>query len=175
MSGHNKWTQIKRQKGSEDQKRSKLFGVLARLISLEAKKAGGDRSAPGLRQAIEKARKANLPSDNIERAIKNALGGGAATYEEVLYECYGPGGAALILEGITDNKNRTSQEIKHLLDQHGAALAGAGAALWAFSKAPRADSGQVGTWQAVTRLELGETDPQTLAHIVDALQGVPGM
>lgn len=134
MAGHNKWTQIKRQKGATDAKKSKLFGKLARLITLESKKAGGNASAPALRAVIEKARGMNMPNENIERAIKRGTGNDAGEMEKVLYEGYGPGGSAIIIEGLTDNKNRTSAEIKHLLSKHGANLAAQGAALWAFEK-----------------------------------------
>ena len=163
MSGHSKWAQIKRQKASEDQKRSKLFSVLGRQLALEARKANGDRSLPGLRRAIEKAKENNMPGDTIERSIKAALGQGGTNYEEVTYEAYGPGGAALILEGITDNKNRTSQEIKHLLSKHNSSLATPGAVTWAFQKID-------GGWQATTPLELSEVDTQALANLLDELE-----
>src|SRR3989344_6054884 len=136
MAGHNKWTQIKRQKGATDAKKSKLFGKLARLITLESKKAGGNTSAPALRAVIENARAINMPNENIERAIKRGTGVDAGEMERVLYEGYGPGGSAIIIEGLTDNKNRTSAEIRHLLSKHGASLAAQGAASWAFEKTP---------------------------------------
>lgn len=163
MSGHNKWAQIKRQKGVEDVKRSKLFSLFSKTISMEAKKSNGDRNAPGLKRAIERARAGNMPNDNIERAIKNATGGGGANYEEVVYEAYGPGGTALILEGITDNRNRSSQEIKHLLSQHGATLAAPGSAAWAFEKS--ADG-----WKAKTTVELGEAEVVQLQNLLAALE-----
>ncbi len=163
MSGHSKWSQIKRQKAGEDQKRSKLFSVLGRQLALETKKANGDRSLPGLRRAIEKAKENNMPGDTIERSIKAALGQGAAAYEEVIYEAYGPGGAALILEGITDNKNRTSQELRHLLSKHGGSLAAPGSVTWAFQKIE-------GAWQTTTPLELSEADTQALANLLDELE-----
>ena len=133
MSGHNKWSQIKHRKGAVDQKRSKLFSILARVIAVEAKKTHGDRNSPGLRTAIEKARAANLPNENIDRAITNATGANAENLQEVLYEAYGPGGVAILINGITANKNRTSQEIKHILTGVGASLAAPGAAAWAFA------------------------------------------
>lgn len=162
MAGHNKWTQIKRQKGVADAKRSKLFGILAKTISIEAKRAGGDRNLPGLRTAIEKARAANMPNENIERAIKNATGAGGGTLTEVLYEAYGPGGVALLIEGITDNNNRTNQELKHLLSLHGANLAMPGSVTWAFHK-------QDGAWQAQTTVELSTEDRTKLAELLAAL------
>lgn len=163
MAGHNKWTQIKRQKGAADAKKSKLFGILAKTISIEAKRAGGDRNLPGLRQAIEKARAANMPNDNIDRAIANATGAGSQQLEEVLYEAYGPGGVALLIEGITNNNNRTAQEIKHLLSLHGANLASPGSVTWAFHK-------QDGAWQAQTTVELSSEDQEKLAGLLEALE-----
>jgi YebC/PmpR family DNA-binding regulatory protein len=168
MSGHSKWSQIKRQKGVEDQKRSKVFSMLAKTIAVEVKRANGDRQAAGVRKAIERARAANMPNDNIERAIKNALGGNAVNFEEVIYEAYGPGGTALILEGLTDNHNRSSQEIKFLLSSHGANLSAPGSALWAFKK-NLAPDGQAG-WQAQTMVNLNEEDAQKLANLLDALE-----
>src|SRR3972149_289459 len=106
MAGHNKWTQIKRQKGVTDAKKSKLFGKLARLVALESKKAQGNINAPGLRAVIEKAKSINMPNENIERAVKKGAGGDAGEMEEVLYEGYGPGGVAIILEGVTDQRKK---------------------------------------------------------------------
>lgn len=151
MSGHNKWSQIKRQKGQEDAKKSKRFSMLARTITMEAKRANGDRNASGLKTAIEKARGEDVPNENIERAIKNALGTDASSLTAVLYEAYGPGGVAMMIEGITDSKNRTSQEIKHILSQHGSALANPGSVTWAFSNR-----------QPLSTIPLNEADRATL-------------
>jgi|SRR3989344_993933 len=134
MSGHNKWSKVKHKKAAEDAKKSKIFSMHARLITLEAKKSGGNVSSPNLKNAIDRARAVNMPAENIERAIKRALGSDAATLEEVVYEAYGPGGTAFIIQGVTDNKNRTSAEIKHLLSEHETSLSSPGAALWAFEK-----------------------------------------
>ncbi|MCK4592069.1 YebC/PmpR family DNA-binding transcriptional regulator, partial [Candidatus Parcubacteria bacterium] len=120
MSGHSKWSKIKRQKGVADVKKGKIFSQLSKAITLTAKSGGGDASMnPALKLAIEKAKQANMPLDNIEKAIKKGTGeleGG--TIEEVLYEAYGPEGIALIVEGTTDNTNRTVAEIKHILSQN---------------------------------------------------------
>ena len=151
MSGHNKWAQIKRQKGAEDAKKSKLFSMLARVITLESKKVGGNVSSPSLRTAIEKAKKQNMPNDNIDRAVKRGTGADAQTFEEFTYEAYGPGGAALIIEGLTDNKNRTLSEIKHILGEHSSSLASQGSALWAFGK------GEEG-WVPNSTMPLGEAE-----------------
>src|SRR3990167_2682707 len=132
MAGHSKWAKLKHVKGKTDAQKSKLFSKLVRFISVEAKKSKGDRSAPGLRAAIDKARAANMPSDNIDRAIDKASQSGEL--EQVVYEAYGPGGVAMVVEGYTDSRNRTAQEIKHILSQHGVQLTTPGAASWAFQK-----------------------------------------
>ncbi len=165
MAGHNKWTQIKRQKAAVDGKKSKLFSILARNITMEAKRVNGDKNSANLRTIIEKARAANMPSDNIDRAIAKATGAGAENFEEVIYEAYGPGGAAIIIEGITDSKNRTSQEIKHLLSLHEASLGGSGSVTWAFSKSP------AGEWKAGNLMEISdEATMQALVNLIDALE-----
>lgn len=163
MSGHNKWSQIKRQKEATDAKKSKIFGKFARLIALESKKANGNANDPALRAVIEKARAANMPSDNVERAIKKGLGGDAGTMEPVLYEAYGPGGAALVIEALTDNKNRTAQDVKHILSKNGSALAAIGSATWAFTKT--ADG-----WEPQNEVELSGDDARALEELIEALE-----
>lgn len=162
MAGHSKWAKLKHQKGITDAKRSKLFSKLVRYIAVEAKKAKGDRAAPSLRAAIDKARAANMPADNIDRAIEKAQGADAEL-EAVVYEAYGPGGVALIVEGYTDNRNRTAQEIKHLLSKHGIALAAPGSAMWAFAK------GAEGLEPATT-VEISDEDGEKLSQLVDELE-----
>ncbi|MEK7586959.1 MAG: YebC/PmpR family DNA-binding transcriptional regulator [Patescibacteria group bacterium] len=172
MSGHNKWTQIKRQKAVVDGKKSKTFSLLARNITMEAKKVNGDKNSANLRAIIEKARAANMPSENIDRAIAKASGAGAENFEEVIYETYGPGGTAIIIEGITDSKNRTSQEIKHLLAEHGATLAGQGAVTWAFTppKVPHLGESETG-WKPNNFLEIyDEATMQALVNLIDSLE-----
>jgi YebC/PmpR family DNA-binding regulatory protein len=164
MSGHSKWAKIKRAKGAEDQRKGKVFSMLVKTITVEVKRANGDRNSPGVKKAIERARAANMPNENIERAIKNASGAGSVSLEEVAYEAYGPGGTALILEGITDNRNRSSQEIKFLLSKNNASLAAPGSATWAFQKSPE------GGWIPQTTVELKEADAQGLAKLLDALE-----
>lgn len=138
--------------------------MLVKTITVEVKRAGGDRNSPGVRKAIERARAANMPNDNIERAIKNASGTNGVNLEEVVYEAYGPGGTALILEGITDNRNRSSQEIKFLLSKNNASLAAPGSATWAFQKSSE------GGWVPQTPVELEEVDAQKLATLLDTLE-----
>lgn len=142
-------------------KKAKVFGKLARLISMEAKKAGGNPSSPGLKAAIEKARKENMPSENIERAIKKTDG---ADMVPILFEFYGPGGVGILATGLTDSINRTSQELRHLLDTHGTALGGTGSVAWNFTK-----SGD-GEWIASMKTEVSEEDSEKLAALVDALE-----
>jgi len=135
MSGHSKWSQIKRQKSVTDAARSRIFSRLARLIALESKKANGVLSSPSLAVAIARAKTANMPKENIERSIAKGISKDSGSLEQVVYEAYGPGGVALLIEAFTDNKNRTTQEIKHLLSSRGIELASPGAASWAFTKA----------------------------------------
>ncbi len=163
MAGHSKWAKLKHTKGKTDAQKSKLFSKLLRFISVEAKKAKGIRTAPGLRAAIDKARAANVPLDNIERAIDKVSGDGAAELEPVVYEAYGPGGVAIIIEGYTDNKNRTVQEIKHALSLHGGALAQQGAAMWAFNKVD-------GKLEPTTTVEMNDEDGEQLSNLVDTLE-----
>ncbi len=136
MSGHSKWSTIKRKKGAADAKRGKLFTKLIREISTAARIAGGDPSAnPRLRLVIDKARAANMPKDTIERGIQKGLGGGEGEkFEEVVYEGYGPGGVAILLETLTDNRNRTVGEVRHVLTKHGGNLGASGCVSYLFEK-----------------------------------------
>ena len=134
MSGHSKWSTIKRQKGVTDAKRGALFTKVAREISVAARQGGGDPDANyRLRLAVEKARSVNMPSDNIKRTIDKAIGGGEAEqYEEIVYEGYGPGGVAVLVEAATDNRNRTAAEVRSFFTKAGGQLAGSGAVAWQF-------------------------------------------
>jgi YebC/PmpR family DNA-binding regulatory protein len=134
MSGHSKWSTIKRKKGAEDAKRGKIFTRLAREITVAARHGSGDPDAnPTLRTAIEKARGANMPKDNIERAIKKGTGeleGGEL--DEVVYEAYGPHGVPILISCLTDNRNRTLADIRRVFNRQGGSLAEAGAVSWMF-------------------------------------------
>ncbi len=134
MSGHSKWSQIKRQKGANDAKRGAVFTKIGREISIAARMGGGDPDANyRLRLAVDTARSANMPADNIKRAIERATAGSAAEqYEEIVYEGYGPGGVAILVEAATDNKNRTAADVRSLFAKNGGQLAGAGAVAWQF-------------------------------------------
>jgi len=136
MSGHSKWSQIKRQKGAADAKRGVQFGKLANAIIVAAKQGGGNPDANyTLKMAIEKAKAALMPKENIDRAIKRGTGEIAgAQVEEVLYEAIGPAGIGVIIEAVTDNKNRTGPEIKNTLQKFGAKTASSGAVVYQFSK-----------------------------------------
>ncbi|MCL4252924.1 MAG: YebC/PmpR family DNA-binding transcriptional regulator [Anaerolineae bacterium] len=136
MSGHSKWSTIKRRKGAEDAKRGKIFTRLARDITVAAREGGGDENSnPRLKLMIAKARQANMPKDNIERAIKKGTGEleGANAFEEITYEAYGPDGVAFIIETMTDNKNRTLAEVKHAINRAGGSLAASGSVSWQFT------------------------------------------
>ena len=163
MSGHSKWSQIKRQKSATDTARSRVFSRFARLIALESKSGGKAMSSPGLLAAIARAKAANMPKDNIERAIAKGISKDSGNLEQVVYEAYGPGGVALLIDALTDNKNRTTQEIKHLLLQQGVELAALGAASWAFTKAGGAYTPNE------PLLELADTDAKHLEEILEAL------
>jgi len=162
MSGHNKWSKIKRQKEKTDAQKSKVYGKMVRMISVEAKKAHGNASSPGLKNAIDRAREANVPNENIERAVKKASESGDEL-EGVLYEAYGPGGCALMIEALTTNRNKAAQEIKHILSENELTLAGMGSAAWAFEKT--ADG-----WNPKTTVSLSESDGEKLSKLLDELE-----
>lgn len=135
MSGHSKWAKIKRKKAGADAARGRIFTKLIREITIAARHGGGDPNAnPRLRTAIEEARAANMPNDNIERAIKRGTGqlDDGQQLEEVIYEGYGPNGVALLIEVVTDNRNRTTSEIKHVLSRHNGSLGTQGSVAWQF-------------------------------------------
>jgi len=136
MSGHSKWSSIKHKKAAKDAKRGKLFTKLIKEITVAARMGGGDINAnPRLRTAVLTARAASMPGDNIERAIKKGTGElEGVTYEEIHYEGYGPGGAAIMVQVLTDNKNRTVQEIRRLFARHGGNLGENGCVAWMFDK-----------------------------------------
>ncbi len=136
MAGHSKWAQIKRGKAVTDAARSRVFSRFARHITLESKKNGGSVTAPGLKAVIDRAKAANMPKDNIERAVAKGISKDAGELEEVIYECYGPGGTAIIIEALTDGRNRTTQEIKLIMTKNEIELAAPGSASWAFTKLP---------------------------------------
>ena len=159
MSGHSKWAQIKRQKGVNDARRGQLFTKLGREISVAARQGGGDPEANfRLRMAVQKAKESNMPAENIDRAIKKGAGGAeGANLEELVYEGYGPNGTAILLQALTDNRNRTVAEVRAVLTRGGGSLGEAGCVSWVFD--------QKGLIQA----EVGKKDPEELAlQAIDA-------
>lgn len=136
MAGHSKWAQIKRQKAVTDAAKSRAFSKFAREIALESKKVAGNLSSPTLAAVIARAKAANMPKDNIDRAVTKGASKDSGELEQVAYEFYGPGGIAIIALAVTDSRNRTTQEIKHLLSKNGYELGTPGSASWAFTKSP---------------------------------------
>jgi len=153
MSGHSKWSTIKRQKGANDAKRGAVFTKVAREIMVAARAGGGDPDANfRLRLAMDKARSVNMPLDNIKRAIEKATGSGdAEQFEEIVYEGYGPGGVAVLVEAATDNRNRTAADVRSIFTKAGGSLAGSGAVAWQFE--PR----------GLITVPADGTDPDTVA------------
>ena len=137
MSGHSKWSTIKHKKGAADAKRGQLFTKLSRAIMVAAKEGGSDPATNmSLANAVEKARSYSMPKDNIDRAIAKGAGEGTdgATFETVVYEGYGPEGVAVIVEALTDNRNRTAADVRHLFSKHGGNLGATGAVAWQFER-----------------------------------------
>lgn len=137
MAGHSKWSTIKRKKGAIDARRGKIFTKLIKEITLAARLGGGDVEGNArLRQAIQAAKTENMPKDNIDKAIKKGTGeiAGAVVYEEVTYEGYGPGGVAVLVEAMTENKNRTVAEVRHIFSKHGGNLGENGCVAWMFDR-----------------------------------------
>lgn len=165
MSGHSHFSTIKHKKVAEDKKRGKIFSKISRMITLAAKEKGGDPETNlQLRAAIEQAKSTNMPKDNVDRAIKRGTGKlKGEKLEEFIYEAYGPSGIALIIEGITDNKNRTVSEIKSILSQHNAKLAETNSVKYLFQK-------ENNDWMPKYPLEISdEKIKQQIEKLFDAL------
>lgn len=162
MSGHNKWSKIKRKKESLDGKKSKVFAKHGSLIANEVKKAGGDTNAHTVRAAVERAKADSMPSDNIARALERGKSAGGEM-TEVQFEAFGPGGTAIVVTALTDNNNRTSQEVRAIFTKQGFAMGTPGSAAWAFVK-------QDGKLIPTTPMSLSDEDGETLAGLVDALE-----
>jgi len=173
MSGHSKWSSIKRQKGVNDVKRGAIFTKMGREIAVAARAGGGDIDGNfRLRLAVEKARAANMPLDTIKRAIEKATGGGEAEqFEEIVYEGYGPGGVAVLVEAATDNRNRTAADVRSIFAKAGGQLAGSGAVAWQFEPrglvtVPR-DRGVDPDEVALLAIDAGAEDVDTDADPVE--------
>ena len=163
MSGHNKWSQIKNQKAKTDGQKSKIYSKHARLIALEAKKAGSNLLSPSLTAAIERAKKENVPRDVIDRAVKKGGETGGVAMESINYEAYGPGGCAIIIEALTENRNKAAQEVKHILSKNGFAIATPGSASWAFTRENM-------EWIPNMTVDLSDEDLAILGKLTDELE-----
>lgn len=163
MSGHNKWSKIKHKKAATDAQKSKIFSKHASLIAMESRKANGDVNSPGLAAAIDRAKKDSMPKDNIDRAVTKGSGASGAALEEVMYEGYGPGGVAMLIEAVTDNNNRTAPEIRHIFTKAGLELGTPGSAAWAFSKT--ADG-----FVPQNPMELDDATGEKLADLIEKLE-----
>ena len=163
MSGHNKWSKIKHKKAASDSNKSRVFSKHAAIIAIESRKAKGDVRSPGLAAAIERAKKASMPKDNIERAVTKGSGAGGANLEEFLYEGYGPAGVAMVIQVVTDNNNRTAAEIRHIFSKSGLELGTPGSAAWAFTKT-------VDGYTPNNKMEIADADAQKLADLIEKLE-----
>ena len=164
MAGHNKFSKIKHKKAATDAQKSKIFGKYSKLITMEAKKANGNVESPGLKAVIARAKAENMTNDTIEKAIKKATDSDAAAMEQITYEAYGPGGTALIIEVLTDNKNRAAAEVRHILpNTAGLELAAPGSAAWAFSRNENQE------WEPNSTIPVDEKDAEKLEKIIEAL------
>lgn len=163
MSGHNKWSKIKHKKAATDAVKSKLFSKHSALIAMESRKAKGDINSPGLAAAITRAKQDSMPKDNIDRAVEKGAGIGGEALQEVVFEAFGPAGVALIITAVTDNNNRTSQEVRHAFTKTGYVLGTPGSAAWAFTKTKDGYVPQ-------NPLELSEADGEKLAELIEALE-----
>ncbi len=165
MSGHSHWAGIKHKKGSTDQKRGLVFSKLLSAISIAAKTETNQQFNPRLRTAVEKAQQNNVPKDNIEKAIKRASE--QKDLEELLIEAYGPEGSAILIEAVTDSRNRTISEIKKILGNHNAKFGEQGSVKWAFENL-NSDDGIV--WQAKIKQEISGEAKQKLQKLIDELE-----
>lgn len=163
MSGHNKWSKIKHKKAATDAQKSKIFSKHAMLITMETRKAGGDPNGANVVAAIERAKKDSMPKENIERAIAKGSGAGGAVLEQVLFEGYGPGGVAMLIEAVTDNNNRTSPIIRHIFTKAGLVLGTPGSASWAFTKT--ADG-----YLPINPMEIDDVTGEKLAEFIETIE-----
>ncbi|MCP6720103.1 MAG: YebC/PmpR family DNA-binding transcriptional regulator [Patescibacteria group bacterium] len=165
MSGHSHWKQIKSKKGATDQKRGELFSKLLKVVAVHARREPNPQFNPSLKAAIERARQFNVPQNNIERAVKRASAD-EVNLEEVIMEAYGPGGIALIIEAITDNKNRTIQEVKTLLKKLNGRWAEPGSVRWVFNRSKNDQSG----WQPKFKQEASEENKDKTEKLIQTLE-----
>lgn len=171
MSGHSHAKTIKHQKNITDQKRGQMFSKMARVISVAVKEGGANPETNNkLKVVMEQAKQFNMPKENIERAVKQALGGEAGgNLAEMVFEAYGPGGIALIIEAITDNKNRAIGEVKQALSQHGGKLVGEGGVRWLFERKVKAEEPGSLEWVAKQDIEVSEKDKEACEKLFESL------
>jgi YebC/PmpR family DNA-binding regulatory protein len=161
MSGHSKWSKVKNRKAVTDAVKNKIYTKMAKVISVEVKKANGDIKAATVQAAIKKARENNVPNENIERALKK--NDNSTQMESIMYEAYGPGGVALMIEALTDNRNKAAGEVKHILTENGSALAAPGSASWAFTKTAEG-------YMPNTMVPISEEDGAKLDKLIEDLE-----
>lgn len=167
MAGHNKWSKIKHKKKKQDKKRSKKFSKLVKKIQAEAKRCDGDLDDPGLQAVIEQAKEADMPKDNVEAAIERATSE-ADGEQEITYEAYGPGGAAMVIEAHSSNRNKSAAEIRHILSENGYELAKPGATTWAFKETRDEDNNRV--WEPETTSPISDEDTEKLNTLIEKLK-----
>lgn len=165
MAGHNKWSKVKHKKAATDAVKSKVFSKHSALIAMESRKANGDTNIPGLAAAIERAKKDSMPKDNIERAVAKGAGATGAAIDEVMFEGYGPGGVALLIQALTDNNNRTAADVRSTFAKAGLEMGTPGSAAWAFTKT---DGGYV----PITPMELDDETGEKLAEFIEKLEDI---
>jgi YebC/PmpR family DNA-binding regulatory protein len=172
MSGHSKWSQIKRSKGASDVKRGQLFTKLGREIVVAAREGGGSpESNPRLRMAIQRAKEANMPNDTIERSVKRGTGGGdGLVLEEIQYEGYGPGGAALLVQAMTENRNRTVADIRAAFTRSGGSLGESGSVAWQFESTGVIELGLNGDDEETATLKAIDAGAQDVQSHEDGLE-----
>jgi YebC/PmpR family DNA-binding regulatory protein len=163
---HSKWAKTEYKKAASDAKKSKMFTKVVKLIITEAKKSNGNKESPGLKSAIEKARNVDMPNDNIERAIKKATESGSQM-ENITYEAYGPGGVGMIIEALTENRNKAAQEVRHILTKNGYELGVMGSVSWGFEK--KIDGDGI-NWIPTLTIPVNEEDSPLLEKIIDELE-----
>lgn len=169
MSGHSKWSTIKRQKGANDAKRGAVFTKIGNQIAIAARNGTDPDMNPSLAMVIEKAKQANMPNSNIQRAIDRVKDKNAATLEEIVYEGYAPGGVALIIETATDNKNRTFPEVRHALTKNGGTVADSGSVMFQFDRKGVITVKATGDDALLAILDAGATDANEEGEVIEAI------
>jgi len=166
MSGHSKWSKVKHQKAVTDVRKGQLFSKISKLITLAAKKGSNIEANLDLKYAVNKAKESNMPWEKIEKAIQKGNGGSQGeSLEEVLYEIFGPGGTAMLIECVTDSKNRTLNELKNILSKQEAKIGAPGSAAWAFEK-----SAETREWKPKHQIEISAEDKEKLKKLAESIE-----